>query len=84
MKIIIIGTVENVKTYTGKNGFGANVELSQLQDKRRETLEFNITDQLTAAKLEDSLQEEVTIEIDLTQNKFGLRFGEIYSLSTNE
>lgn len=83
MKAILIGTVENVNTYEGKNGFGANITMSNLIDKRRESIQFNTQDALLAAKFEEALQEEVTVEINITQNNFGTRLGDILSLNVN-
>lgn len=83
MKAILIGTVENVNTYEGKNGFGANITMSNLIDKRRESIQFNTQDALLAAKFEEALQEEVTVEINITQNNFGTRLGDILSLNFN-
>lgn len=83
MKAILIGTVENVNTYEGKNGFGANIIMSNLIDKRRESIQFNTQDALLAAKFEEALQEEVTVEINIIQNNFGTRLGDILSLNIN-
>lgn len=83
MKAILIGTVENVNTYEGKNGFGANITMSNLIDKRRESIQFNTQDALLASKFEEALQEEVTVEINITQNNFGTRLGDILSLNIN-
>lgn len=77
MPVIIIGIIEDVQTYQGKNGFGANITMSALIDKRRKSLTFNVTDREYAKKFEDNLQKEVTVKIALTQNNFGLRLGEI-------
>lgn len=79
MKINVNCIIENVETYTGKNGFGANVIISQLVNKRRELLEFSTTSAENAKLLEEHLQEEMELELELTQNKFGIRIGEIIS-----
>lgn len=79
MKINVNCIIENVETYTGKNGFGANVTISQLVNKRRELLEFSTTSAENAKLLEEHLQEEMELELELTQNKFGIRIGEIIS-----
>ncbi|MDU7215837.1 hypothetical protein [Clostridium sp.] len=84
MKAIIIGTVEDVQSYEGKNGFGANIKVSQMEDKRREFLEFNTSDHITATHFEEALQQEVTMEINLQQNRFGLRLGEVLSMTVSE
>lgn len=81
MPVIIIGTVEDVKTYTGKNGFGATISLSVLIEKRRKTITFNTNSAENARLLEEHLQEEVTIKIMLDQSNFGLRFGDILEVA---
>jgi len=80
MPVIIIGTVEDVNSYEGKNGFGANITMSALLNKRRKTLTFNTKDRDLAQKFELSLQEQVTVKIELVQSNFGLRLGEIFEL----
>jgi len=79
MPVVIIGIIEDVQGYEGKNGFGANITMSRLVNKRRKTIAFNIKDKELAKKFEENLQEQVTIEIELSQNNFGLRLGEILS-----
>lgn len=81
MPVVIIGTVEDVKTFTGKNGFGATITLSRLMNKRRKTITFNVNNAEIANKLELHLQEEVEISIVLEQNNFGLRFGDVIDLN---
>lgn len=81
MPIIIMGIIEDVKTYTGKNGFGANVTMSQLVDKRRKSITFNTNSAEMARLLEEHLQEEMTLKIMLDQNNFGLRFGDILEVA---
>jgi len=73
MEIIIIGTVEDAQEYQGKNGYGCNIKISQLQDKRRKELSFSTKNPLIGKILEEKLQEEVTIKVILDQNNFGLR-----------
>jgi hypothetical protein len=80
MPVIIIGIVEDVQTYEGKNGFGANITMSALIDKRRKTLTFNVKDKGLAASFEKQLQCEITLKIELSQSNFGLRLGEILEL----
>lgn len=79
MKCVLMGTVENVKCFEGKNGFGATISMSTVVDKRREMIEFNTKDEDLAQDFEQALQEEATVEIELTQNKFGLRLGNVLS-----
>ncbi|WP_347043137.1 hypothetical protein [Bacteroides fragilis] len=73
MEAIIIGIVEDVQAYEGKSGYGCNIKLSQLIDKRRKTLTFSTKNPLLGAMLEEKLQEEVTCKLILDQNNFGLR-----------
>ena len=80
MPIIIIGIVEDVQSYEGKNGFGANITMSALLNKRRKTLTFNTKDRDLAQKFELNLQQQVTVRIELVQSNFGLRLGEIFEL----
>ena len=77
MPVIIIGTVEDVQTYQGKNGFGANITMSTLIDKRRKSLTFNNSNKEIVAQFEEKLQHEVTVKIVLSQSNFGLRLGDI-------
>lgn len=77
MPVIIIGTIEDVQTYQGKNGFGANITISTLINKRRKSLTFNNNNKETVAQFEENLQHEVTVKIVLSQSNFGLRLGEI-------
>lgn len=80
MKIQILGVVENVEKYEGKSGLGANIMLSNLdaETKKRSFLSFGCKDAIQIANFERLLQEEVTVVIELNQNNFGLRFGEIF------
>lgn len=77
MEIIIIGTVEDAQEYQGKNGYGCNIKISQLQDKRRKELSFSTKNPLIGKILEEKLQEEVTIKVILDQNNFGLRITDV-------
>ncbi|UZW13171.1 hypothetical protein OSC52_15140 [Clostridium pasteurianum] len=77
MPVIIIGIVEDVQTYQGKNGFGANITMSTLIDKRRKSLTFNNSDRSIVEQFEENLQHEVTVKIALSQSNFGLRLGDI-------
>lgn len=83
MKAILIGTVDNVNGYEGKKGYGANITMSSVENKKRESVTFTIKDESLADQFEGSLQEEGTVEIILTQNNFGLRFGEVLSFTPN-
>lgn len=81
MPITIVGIVEDVQTYEGKNGFGGNITLSALLNKRRKTISFNTKSRELAATFESNLQVEVTVVIELSQSNFGLRLGEIMSIT---
>ena len=80
MFITMIGVIENVEKYEGKNGFGATVTVSQLIEKKRNLLSFNTNSAEVASRFEDHLQDEMEIDIELSQNNFGLRLGEVVSL----
>jgi hypothetical protein len=69
--------IENVEVYTGKNGFGANVTISQLIDKKRNLLVFNTSSAELASTFEEHLQEPVQLSLELIQNNFGLRIGQV-------
>lgn len=84
MPVTIIGVVEDVQTYEGKNGFGANITLSALLNKRRKTITFNTKSREQSEKFEANLQVEVTVVIELSQSNFGLRLGEIISMNPNK
>lgn len=81
MPIEIKGLLEDVEGYEGKNGFGANVTVSTKVDKKTKRLSFRITDKSMAEKLETLLDTEITLVIELHQNNFGLRFGEIIEVA---
>lgn len=73
--------VENVSTYTSqKSGFGANVTLSQIIDKKRDFLTINTNDAKMINLLESCLQETVDIDLEFTDSKFGMRLGAIKDL----
>lgn len=81
MEIIIIGTVEDVSPYNGKSGYGCNIKISQLKDKKRKELTFITKSPIIAEKLDLKLQEEVTLKIVLEQNNFGLRFADVLEVA---
>lgn len=80
MPIEICGLLEDVETYEGKNGFGANITISQKIDKRTKRLDFRITDKEQATKLESLLDTAVTLILGLEQNNFGLRISGIMKI----
>lgn len=80
MPVTITGIVEDVQTYQGKNGFGANITMSTLIDKRRKSITFNSNDKGTAQKFEENLQKQISIKIMLNQSNFGLRLGDILEI----
>lgn len=80
MVITMVGTIENVEKYNGKNGFGATVTISQLIEKKRSLLSFNTGSAEVASRFEDHLQDEMEINIELSQNNFGLRLGDVIDL----
>ena len=82
MKIRIECNIENVETYTGKNGFGANITVSQLVDRKRQLLTFNTSNAEYANILECKLQETVVLELELNQSNFGLRITDIIDIQS--
>ena len=82
MKISIECNIENVETYTGKNGFGANITVSQLVDRKRQLLTFNTSNSEYANILECKLQETVVLELELNQSNFGLRITDIIDIQS--
>lgn len=82
MKISIECNIENVETYTGKNGFGANITVSQLVDRKRQLLTFNTSNAEYANILECKLQETVVLELELNQSNFGLRITDIVDIQS--
>lgn len=85
MKIQVLGTIENVEKYEGKGGLGANIMLSNLdrETKKRSFLSFTCKDAMQIAKFESLLQEEVMVVMELNQNNFGLRLGEVCLIEPN-
>lgn len=77
-------TVENAEDYTGKNGWGAKVAISQLIDKKRETNNLTTKNESVFRSANELLQQKVNIVVNWTQNNFGDRMGEIISLSPVE
>ena len=82
MKISIECNIENVETYTGKNGFGANITVSQLVDRKRQLLTFNTSNAEYANILECKLQETVVLELELNQSNVGLRITDIIDIQS--
>lgn len=76
----ISGTVEDVQSYNGKNGFGANITISQLINKKRSLLTFSVNSSELANIFEENLQEQVNLQLELIQNNFGLRIGAVADL----
>lgn len=76
----ISGTVEDVQSYNGKNGFGANITISQLINKKRSLLTFIVNSSELANIFEENLQEQVNLQLELIQNNFGLRIGAVADL----
>lgn len=86
MKIQLQCVVENVEKYEGKNGLGANIMVSSLdiETKKRSFLTFNCKDPLKIALFENFLQEEVYVVLELNQNNFGLRLGDVLLVERHE
>lgn len=80
MPVEIRGLLEDLETYEGKNGFGANVTLSTKIDRKTKRLSFNLKDKKMADKLDALLDTDVILTVELIQNNFGLRFGSILGI----
>jgi hypothetical protein len=80
MPVEICGLLEDVESYTGKNGFGANLTISKKVGKKTKRLSFTIKDEAQYTQLEKLLDTDVILIVALEQNNFGLRFGEIYEI----
>lgn len=80
MPVTINGLLEDVQEYEGKNGFGANVTISQKIGKKTKRITFIIKDKSLALRFSDLLDCEVSLCIAVVQNNFGTRFGDVYSI----
>lgn len=80
MPVEIRGLLEDLETYEGKNGFGANVTLSTKIDRKTKRLSFNLKDKKMADELDALLDTDVILTVELIQNNFGLRFGNIIGI----
>lgn len=80
MPITFLGLLEDVDCFEGKNGFGANVTVSTKQERKTKRISFMVRDREQATKLETLLDSNVQIKIELSQNNFGLRFGDILDI----
>ena len=80
MPVEIYGLLEDVETYEGKNGFGANITISQKVNRKTKRITFTIKDKNMADKLEQLLDTDISIKLELNQNNFGLRFGQILEI----
>lgn len=77
MPIELIGLLEDVETFEGKSGFGANVTISTKVAKKTKRITFMTRIKDVASKLETLIDTDVIIKVALNQNNFGLRFGEV-------
>lgn len=84
MPVSFSGLLEDVNGYEGKNGFGANIIVSQKVGNRIKRLEFIIKDKDLAMELEKLLMNNVDFVVALDQNNFGMRFGEVYEYSKSK
>lgn len=80
MPVELIGLLEDVEKFEGKNGFGANITVSQKVDKKTKRISFMTRDKNVAEKLESLLDTDVILKVELNQNNFGLRFGDVISI----
>ena len=81
MPIEIIGLLEDVETFEGKSGFGANITISTKVDKKTKRITFMSRSKEHVATLETMIDTDVNVTVLLGQNNFGLRIGEIQSVS---
>lgn len=80
MPVELIGLLEDVEPYEGKNGFGANITISTKVERKTKRVTFRTTDKNIANKLETLLDTDVIVKVALEQNNFGLRFGDVLSI----
>lgn len=80
MPIELIGLLEDVDCYNGKNGFGANITISSKHEKKTKRITFMIKDENLAKKFESLLDTDIVVKIELNENKFGLRLGEVIEI----
>lgn len=79
--------IESVERYTTKSGeVGANVVVSSLnmETKTRSFLNFSCKDPVQIAEFQTMLQDRCVIVLDLVQNSFGLRLGEVLAMKKNQ
>jgi hypothetical protein len=77
MPIELMGLLEDVETFEGKSGFGANVTISTKVEKKTKRVTFMTRSKEVVSKLELLLDTDVIVKIQLNQNNFGLRFGDV-------
>jgi len=70
MKATTTAEIWQVDEYQGKNGYGANVTL--LQKDTRSKLEFNLKDAYQGGQLKALEGQEVELELELKQTRFGM------------
>lgn len=80
MPVEVCGLLEDVETFEGKNGFGANITVSTKVDKKTKRITFMTRSKEIVAKLEPLLDTNIILNIELNQNNFGLRFGDILNI----
>lgn len=87
MQITLTATIESVEKYTNKAGeVGANITVSNLdmETKTRSFLTFTCKNPLQIADFQTMLQEKCVIALELVQNSFGLRLGEVLAIKKNQ
>lgn len=83
MPIEIQGLLEDVETYNKKDGgFGANITVSRKVDKKTKRVTFSTNNKDMADKLEQLLDTDIILTVELNQNNFGTRIGEILALAS--
>lgn len=83
MPVELIGLLEDVQPYEKKDGtFGANITMSKKVNKKTKRVQFTTNDKEMAKKLEELLDTDIILTVELNQNNFGTRIGEILALAS--
>jgi len=80
MPIWFTGMLERIEEYEGKSGYGANITIStQFNDEIRR-IEFMTKDKKQVNNLKDFKLKTITVHLELNQNRFGMRLGDIIDI----
>lgn len=77
MPIEFEGLLEDVESYQGKSGFGANITVSAKIGRKTKRLTFRTSDKNMATELEELLDQNVHFYVLLEQNSFGTRISDV-------